>query len=99
MPAKSVSTATPLQLVSSFDHLVTQWISTVTVCDGSAVNSFHGHDTRCSTARLKTRLQTESGVRVVGPAESTGKSLTMYCPGGIRAGSTSRRGRPLKPRE
>ena len=35
-PSSSVSTETPVQLVSSFDHLVTQWMSTVNVSAGSA---------------------------------------------------------------
>ena len=40
-----------------------------------------------------------SGVRGVGPAESTGKSWVTYWPGGTRAGSAPSRARPRKPRE
>src|SRR5215510_1357192 len=42
-PASSVSTETPRQVVSSFDHLVTQWMSTVGVSLGSARSSFQLH--------------------------------------------------------
>ena len=40
-PSSSVSTETPSQTVSSFDHLVTQWMSTVISSLGSARNSSH----------------------------------------------------------
>src|SRR6266513_7863 len=40
-PSIRTSTETPFQVVSSFDHLVTQWMSLVTISDGSAANSFH----------------------------------------------------------
>ena len=40
-PLSSVSTETPAQLVSSFDHLVTQWMSTVTVSRRQRRNSSH----------------------------------------------------------
>src|SRR3954447_24989109 len=89
---------TPVQVVPSLDHFVTQWMSTVTVSEGSAVNSAHGHDKRSSTAPLIEKLHSSSGVCGVGPAESTGKLPTTCCPGGTRAGSTSTR-RPRKPRE
>src|SRR3954462_12738980 len=89
---------TPVQVVPSLDHLVTQWISTVTVSEGSAMNSAHGHDTGLSTAPLIKKLHSSSGVCGVGPADRTGKSLTTCCPGGTRAGSTSAR-RLRKPRE
>src|SRR4029077_16050052 len=35
-PSSSVSTETPSHVVSSFDHLVTQWMSRVTVSLGNA---------------------------------------------------------------
>src|SRR3954453_10690112 len=89
---------TPVQVVPSLDHLVTQWMSTVNVSDGSALNSAHGHDTGLSTAPLIKKLHSSSGVCGVGPADSTGKSRTTCCPGGTRAGSKSSR-RPWKPRE
>ena len=73
-----MSTDTPVQVVSSLDHLVTQWMSTVTVSEGSAVNSSHGHDTGSSTAPLIVKLHSSSGVRGVGPADNTGKSRVTY---------------------
>jgi hypothetical protein len=98
MPSSSVSKEIPLQVVSSFDHFVTQWMSTVTVSDGSARNSSHDHDLGSSTAPAMVKLHSSSGVLGVGPAESTGKSVSTYWPGGTRAGSTSAR-RPRKPRD
>src|SRR3954452_8261573 len=89
---------TPVQVVPSLDHLVTQWMSTVTVSERSAMNSAHGHDTGWSTAPLIKKLHSSSGVCGVGPADSTGKSRTTCCPGGTRAESTSAR-RPRKPGE
>jgi hypothetical protein len=73
-----VSTDTPVQVLSSLDHLVTQWMSTVTVFRGSATNSSHGHDTGSSTAPLIVKLHSSSGVGGVGPAGSTGKSGVTY---------------------
>src|SRR4051812_50127173 len=79
---------TPVQDVPSLDHLVTQWMSTVTVSEGSAMNSAHGHDTGSSTAPLTRKLHSSSGVCGVGPPDSTGKSPTTGCPGGTRGGPT-----------
>ena len=73
-----MSTETPVHVVSSFDHLVTQWMSTVTVSAGRAMNSSHGHDTGSSTAPLIVKLHSSSGVCGVGPADSTGKSRVTY---------------------
>jgi len=53
-------------------------MSTVTDSEGSAVNSSHGHDTGSSTAPLIVKLHSSSGVRGVGPADSTGKSRVTY---------------------
>jgi hypothetical protein len=44
-----VSSETPVQLVPSFDHFVTQWMSTVNVSDGSARTRSQVHE-RGSTA-------------------------------------------------
>src|SRR4051812_23636649 len=96
--ARRVSRDTPVHVVPSLDHLVTQWMSTVTFSDGSARNSSHGHDTGSATAPLIVKLHSSRGVRGVGPADRTGKSLTTYWPGGTRSGSTCGR-RPRKPRE
>ena len=89
-----MSTETPVHVVSSFDHFVTQWMSTVTVSAGSARNSSHGHDTGSSTAPWIVKLHSSSGVCGVGPAESTGKSRVTYWPGGTRAGIDVRAGGP-----
>src|ERR1700726_4710766 len=74
-------------------------MSTVNVSEGRATNSLHGQETGSPTAPSTVKLHSSSGVRGVGPAESTGKSSTTYWPGGTRAGPTSRRGRPRNPRE
>src|SRR4051794_4757102 len=96
--ARRVSSDTPVHVVPSFDHFVTQWMSVVTVSDGSSRNSSHGQDTGSATAPLIVKLHSSRGVRGVGPADRTGKSLTTYWPGGTRSGSTCGR-RPRKPRE
>src|SRR5207247_6203731 len=98
-PSSSVSSETPVQTVSSFDHFVTQWMSTVTVSLGSAWNSVHVQDRGSSTALWIVKLHHSIGWCGVGPAESTGKSSVTYWPGGMRAGSASARRRPWKPRE
>src|SRR5437764_6411114 len=75
-------------------------MSRVTVSLGSARNSSQPHDTGSSTAPRIVKLHSSSGVRGVGPAESTGKSSVTYWPGGTRPESVSgRRPRPRKPRE
>src|SRR4249919_3192445 len=99
MPSSRVSTETPVQTVSSFDHFVTQWMSTVTVSLGSDRKSSQVHDLGSSTAPWIVKLHSASGVCGVGPAESTGKSSVTYCPGGTRDGSACERRRPRKPRE
>src|SRR3954463_3330719 len=99
MPSSSVSTDTPVHVVSSFVHFVTQWMSTVNVSCGSARNSSQVHVGGASTSPSIVNVQSSVSVRGVGPADSTGKSSTTYWPGGTRDVSTSRRGRPRKPRE
>src|SRR4051794_41568056 len=74
-------------------------MSTVNVSCGSARNSSHVHDAASSTAPSIVKVHSSSGVRGVGPADSTGKSSTVYWPGGTLEGSTSRRRRPPNPRE
>ena len=98
MPSSSVSTRTPCHTVSSFDHLVTQWMSRVTSSAGSARNSSHVQRRGSSTSPAIVKSHRSSGVCGVGPADKTGKSLVTYCPGGRRpAGAFSRR--PRNPRE
>jgi hypothetical protein len=70
-----VSIETPVQIVSSFDHFVTQWMSRVMRSVGSAVNCSHVvHDLASSTAPRISKLHCSIEVRGVGPAERTGKS-------------------------
>jgi hypothetical protein len=94
-----VSSETPRHLVSSFDHFVTQWMSTAGVSWGSARNSVQVHVRAASTAPSIANAHSSSAVRGVGPADKTGKSRVRYCPGGMRAGSPIKRLRPVKPRE
>src|SRR5436305_1163968 len=74
-------------------------MSTVIVSAGSEVNSVQDQETGWPTAPPIAKLHSSVDVRGVGPADSTGKSLTTYCPGGTRDGSTSGRRRPWNPRE
>ena len=69
----------PFHRVSSLDHLVTQWMSTVTSVERRAVNSFQVQRARLdpSVSRME-KVQLSSEVCGVGPAESTGKSDVRY---------------------
>ena len=91
-----MSIETPVQVVSSFVHCVTQWMSTVGVSRGSASSSSHVHETSRSTAPRTVKLQSTAASGGVGPTASTGKSGVSYWPGGSREGSAGRR--PWKPR-
>jgi hypothetical protein len=64
--------------VSSFDHLVTQWMSTVGGSLGSARNSSQLHEIGWSTAPRISNAHSVSGVCGVGPADRTGKSPVTY---------------------
>ena len=77
-PSSNVSTETPVHDVSSFDHFVTQWMSTVKRSLGSAVNSCHVHDFGSSTSPRISKLHDSIGLCGVGPAERTGKSCVTY---------------------
>src|SRR5919107_40219 len=81
-PSSNASTETPSHLVPSFDHLVTQWISLVISSEGSCLNSSQVHRLGSSISPTTERSHSSSGVRGVGPAESTGKPSSRYCPGG-----------------
>src|ERR671912_2146323 len=98
--SRNVSTETPSQVVPSFDHLVTQWMSLVISSEGKARNSSHDQVLGPSTSPSIVKSHSSRGVRGVGPAERTGKPSTRYWPGGTRSEvpSGSRR-RPRKPRE
>ena len=69
---------TPLQTVSSLDHFVTQWMSTVGVSRGSARSSSHDQRADRPLASLTVKSHVASDVRGVGPAERTGKSRVSY---------------------
>src|SRR5512142_2538333 len=90
-PRSSVSIETPSHLVSNFDHLVTQWMSTVGVSCGSACSSYHDHRFEWPLPSLIVKSHVVSDVRGVGPADNTGKSRVSYCPGGSRPGGASGR--------
>src|SRR5918992_5819248 len=88
---------TPSHLVPSFDHLVTQWMSLVISSEGSCLNSSHVHLLGWSISPTMEKSHSSRGVRGVGPAESTGKPSSRYCPGGSAVSWLLRR--PLKPLE
>src|SRR3954447_21454459 len=98
-PSNSVSSDTPVHVVSSFDHFVTQWMSTVMRSLGSAMNSAHVHDRTSSISPRISKLHDSIGSRGVGPAERTGKSDVTYWPGGTRPASPSLARRPRNPCE
>src|ERR1700675_3227371 len=85
--------------MSSLVHLVTQLMSTVYVCLGSARNWSQVQCPGVPTRPSMVRLHWSSLVRGVGPADSTGKSLTRYCPGGTRLARSASRRFPKKPRD
>ncbi len=99
MPALSrrVSIVTPLQRVSSLDHLVTQWMSVVSSVCGSARISSQLQDARISPLSSMLNVHSLRGVLGVGPADSTGKPFSTYCPGGIGLDGLGRL-RPKNPR-
>src|SRR5215831_60221 len=99
IPSRSVSTETPCQTVSSFDHLVTQWMSRVISSLGRARNSSQLQPRGSSNSPMIEKSHSSSDVCGVGPAERTGKSRVTYWPGGTRAGSTSAARRPWNPRD
>src|SRR6266702_8387938 len=95
-PAINVSTDTPFQAVSSFDHLVTQWMSTLMSSVGRLLNSSQAHVFGWSISPLMVKVHFARSTRGVGPAERTGKSLTVCWPGGTRELLSGSRRRPLK---
>src|SRR2546427_5799243 len=98
-PSINVSSETPFQFLSTFDHFVTQWMSLVPVSDGRARSSFHVQRLGSSISPSIENDHWSRFGRGVGPAERTGKSLTRYWPGGRRELDAVSRRRPLKPRE
>src|SRR5215831_16326802 len=80
IPSRSVSTETPCQRVSSFDHLVTQWMSRVISSLGRARNSSQDQTRGSSSSPTIEKSHSSSDAWGVGPAESTGKSRVTYWP-------------------
>src|SRR5207244_1332580 len=98
-PSSSVSSETPRHDVSSFDHFVTQWMSTVIRSLGSSVNCSQVQDLGWSTSPRISKLHESIGWWGVGSADSTGKSYVTYWPGGTRPASDASLRRPRNPRE
>src|SRR5919112_3092827 len=97
-PSSRISTETPSHVVPNFDHLVTQWMSFVISSEGNCLNSSHVHLVGSSISPTMEKSHSSSGVWGVGPAESTGKPSSRYCPGGSAVSWLLLR-RPKKPRE
>ena len=87
-PARSSTsfTGTPVQVVSSFDQRVTQWMSSVTSRCGSAISSSHESFSSFSTSPKTVRSQVARSYFGFGPTVRTGKRSVRYWPGGTRAG-------------
>lgn len=73
-----VSIETPRQTVSSFDHLVTQWISVWTSVCGRAFRESHDHLPALSPSISIENSQVAVSTLGVGPAERTGKPSSRY---------------------
>src|SRR5262249_48192560 len=97
MPANIVSRETPSQTVPSFDHRVTQCMSTVMVSAGNSRKDFQFHRRKMSVPSLIVNSHRSRDTCGVGPADRTGKSVVRYCPGGSFTSAALRR--PKKPRE
>src|SRR5262245_50837116 len=74
-------------------------MSVVRVSCGSAWNSSHVHRAIGKPVPRTVKSHLASGVRGVGPAESTGKSRVSYWPGGSRPAVADGCRRPRNPRE
>jgi hypothetical protein len=70
--SSSVSSETPRQVVSSFDHFVTQWMSTVIRSLGSALNCSHVQDLGSSTSPRISKLHASIGRWGVGRLTAPG---------------------------
>src|SRR6188768_1181021 len=79
------STLTPLKVVSSLDHVVTQWMSPKNVEPGRACSSCQVHVCGESTRPSMLNVHDSSGWWGVASALSTGHDEPVsYCPGGSR---------------
>src|SRR6266849_5322082 len=74
-------------------------MSLVTCSVGSLRNSSHDQLRGLSISPSMTKLHSATGIRGVGPADNTGKSLTRYCPGGKRELLAVSRRLPRNPRD
>src|SRR5438094_4731665 len=74
-------------------------MSLVRVSVGSAAKCFQVHRFGASITPSMEKVHCSRLTRGVGPADSTGKSLTTYWPGGTRELDALSRRLPLKPRE
>src|SRR6266446_10263512 len=74
-------------------------MSLVTCSVGSLRNSSHDQLRGLSISPSMTKLHSACGMRGVGPADNTGKSLTRYCPGGRRELLAVSRRLPRNPRD
>src|SRR5438309_7710338 len=74
-------------------------MSWVMVSVGSLRNSSQVRRRGLSISPVIENHQSVNGVLGVGPADSTGKSVTRYWPGGKRPAGASSLGRPRKARE
>lgn len=86
---------TPVQVVPSFDQRATRWMSTSTSVDSSSWKVFQSYVLEVMPSVISS-CQLASETIMVGPAVSTGKSLTTCCPGGTW--SLAFRLRPVNPR-
>src|SRR3954468_10566012 len=95
--SSSVSTLTPVNQVSNFDQVVTQWMAPRYSEGGRACAASQDQADGGPTSPSPLMLHVSGAIRGVGSAVSTGQSRpTSYWPGGSR-GARSRR-RPKKPR-
>src|SRR5580700_8008824 len=70
----------------------------IVVC-GSASNSAQFHLPSADPASSRPKVQSSGAIRGVGPADSTGKSVVTYCPGGTRSFGVCSCRLDLNPRE
>src|SRR3712207_9577757 len=90
-PSSRVSTDTPRQTVSTFDHFVTQWMSQVTSSLGSARNSSHVQRRGSSSSPTTEKSHRSRGVWGGGAAGRAGKPRGKDWARGGRAGMGERR--------
>src|SRR5262245_24433205 len=89
--ALSASTrkGTPVQVLSSVDHPVTQCMSAVTSTGPRSLSSEYVSVYGLSTRPVTCRFQVDSSKSGIGPKWSTGHVLTRRWPGGMRLAISS----------